>query len=162
MKENAIVSAPDIHHRRSIRLKDYDYSQPGVYFITITTWQRFPLLGEIKDQTMHLSEYGKISQSRWERIGIYYAYIELDTFIVMPNHIHGIIIINNVGAGSFLPSTKPAPIKRYPVSEIVRAFKTFSARQINIIRKTPGVPVWQRNYYEHVVRDDDELNQIRE
>jgi putative transposase len=76
--------------------------------------------------------------------------------------VHGIISITDVGAGLKHPSTKPALAERYPISEIIRAFKTFSARQINKMRKTPGMPVWQRNYYEHVIRDEKELNQIRE
>jgi putative transposase len=75
----------------------------------------------------------------------------------MPNHIHGIILINDVWAG-----LKPAHTKRYPLSEIVRAFKTFSARRINTARNAIGVPVWQRNYYEHIIRDNEELNIIRE
>jgi len=82
----------------------------------------------------------------------------LDLFVIMPNHIHGIILI--VGAG-----LKPAPtdrIKQYPLPEIVRGFKTFSARRINVMRVTLGVPVWQRNYYEHIIRNEDELNRIRE
>jgi len=149
---------PNIHHRRSIRLKDYDYSQPGAYFVTITTYRRIFLFGEIKDQTMLLTLYGKTVQSCWEQIPDYYSDVLLDSFIVMPNHVHGIIIINNsVGAG-----LKPAPTKRHAFSEIVRAFKTFSARRINKIRESPGVPVWQRNYYEHIIRDEKELSTIRE
>ncbi len=80
--------------------------------------------------------------------------------MVMPNHVHGVVLFrNDAGAG-----LKPAPTQniRQPLSEIVRAFKTFSARGINILRHSPGVPVWQRNYYEHVIRDDEELNRIRE
>ena len=93
----------------------------------------------------------------------HYQNIKLDKFIVMPNHIHGIIILmdmDDVGAG-----LKPAPTdltKYYPLSEIIRAFKTFSARHVNELRKTPGIPVWQRNYHEHIVRNENELNRIRE
>jgi REP element-mobilizing transposase RayT len=149
---------PDIHHRRSIRLRDYDYSQPGGYFVTVTTYQRTSLFGDIKEQMMLLNRSGTIVQSCWENIAEHYASIDLDAFVIMPNHIHGIIIIkNSVGAGF-----KPAPTQRYPLSEFIRAFKTFSARHINKIRATPGIPVWQRNYYEHVIRNERELGSIRE
>ncbi|MHB8104719.1 MAG: transposase [Dehalococcoidales bacterium] len=148
----------DIHHRRSIRLKGYDYSLPGAYFVTIITYQRIPVFGEIKAQNMLLGDFGEIAISCWEDIPKHYPNILLDSFIIMPNHVHGILIIDNVGAG-----LKPAPTaKKYPLSEIVRSFKTFSARRINTLRKTPGLPVWQRNYYAHIIRNEEELNSIRE
>jgi REP element-mobilizing transposase RayT len=159
-RTNMTAFNPDIHHRRSIRLKDYDYSQPGAYFVTIAVYQRFPLFGEINGQTMFLNQYGEIAHIDWTNIPSRYSNVFLDSFIVMPNHVHGIINItesDTVGAG-----LKPALIKRYPLHEIVRSFKSYSARQINNIRKTPGLPIWQRNYYEHVIRDEIELNQIRE
>ena len=88
----------------------------------------------------------------------HYPHIEVDAFVVMPNHIHGIIVLNdNVGAG-----LKPAPTKRHPLSEIVRGFKTFSSSRINQINNTPGLSVWQRNYYEHVIRNEDEMDRIRQ
>ena len=152
---------PDIHHRRSIRLRNYDYSQPGAYFVTLTTYQRLHLFGEIKEQVISLNQYGETIKFYWEDIPNHYSNILLDSFTIMPNHVHGIIIITdsilNVGAG-----LKPAPTKRYPLSEIVRAFKTFSARGINKTRATPGIPVWQRNYYEHIIRNEKELSPIRE
>jgi len=108
---------------------------------------------------MLLNEFGQIVTKCWYDLTNHYAEITLDAFIVMPNHIHCIIVINNdVGAGF-----KPAPTdKRHGLSEIVRAFKAFSSRYINQIRNTPGIPVWQRNYYEHVIRTEKELDQIRE
>jgi len=147
----------DIHHRRSIRLKGYDYSQPGAYFVTIASYQREPLFGEIQEFSMFLNQYGKTVHNYWDRIPGHYSNISLDAFIVMPNHIHGIIIIDDVGAG-----LKPAPTERYPLYEIIRAFKTFSARQINKMRGAPGIPVWQRNYFERIIRDEKELDSIRE
>jgi len=158
----------EIHHRRSVRLKNYDYSQPGAYFITVTTYQRALLFGEIIDGKMSLNQCGEIVQSCWERIPCHYPDAVLDSFVIMPNHVHGIIVIADeraevglkldcVGAG-----LKPAPTKRHPLSEIIRAFKTFSSRRINKIRATYGVPVWQRNYYEHIIRDERELTHIRE
>ncbi len=105
---------PEIHHRRSIRLKDYDYSQPGAYFITITTYQRSALLGEITGQTMIRNEYGEIIKSCWENIPLHYSNVSIDTFVIMPNHFHGLILIGD-RAGY-----EPAPTKRYSLSEIVR------------------------------------------
>jgi REP element-mobilizing transposase RayT len=84
--------------------------------------------------------------------------VELDTFVVMPNHVHGIIVLTEpAGAG-----LKPAPTKKPPLSEIIRAFKTFSSRRINALRDMPGISTWQRNYYEHVIRDEDVLSRVRE
>ena len=153
----------EIHHRRSIRLKEYDYSRPGAYFITVCTKNRECLFGNIINDAMVLSACGKIIEKVWYHLTKHYQNIKLDKFVVMPNHMHGIVIlmeVDDVGAG-----LKPAPTdltKCYPLSEIVRAFKTFSSRHINELRKTQGVPVWQRNYHEHIVRNENELNRIRE
>ena len=112
---------------------------------------------------MALNKYGKNVRFTWDDLPNHVRNIEPDEFIVMPNHIHGIINIvsldaNDVGAGS-----EPAPtIKHYALPEIVRQLKTFSAMRINELRHTAGVPVWQRNYYEHVIRGENELTRIRE
>lgn len=149
--------SPDIHHRRSIRLKGYDYSQPGGYFVTIASYQREPIFGKIQGHIMLLNQYGKTVHHSWENIPSHYYYVSLDIFIVMPDHIHGIVLINDVGAG-----LEPAPTKNHPLSEIIRAFKTFFAREINGMRGACGVSVWQRNYYEHIIRDEKELDAIRQ
>jgi len=151
------------HNRRSIRLKEYDYSTPGAYFITICAHNRACLFGDIKDGVMVLNEYGGIVRFTWDDLPNHIRNIELDKFIVMPNHFHGIINIvsldaNDVGAGS-----EPAPtIKHYALSEMIRQLKTFSAKRINELRRDIGVCVWQRNYYEHVIRDENELTRVRE
>jgi putative transposase len=148
-------------YRRLNRLKEYDYSQPGAYFITVCTKKRAFLFGEIDDGTMRLNNYGEIVRLAWLALPLHYANVELDSFVIMPNHIHSIMSLKDVGAG-----LKPAPTvsdsKRYPLSEIIRGFKTFSSCSINKIRKMPGTSVWQRNYYEHVIRRDESLAQIRE
>jgi putative transposase len=152
---------PSKHRRRSIRLKYYDYSQSGAYFVTIVTKSRSCLLGDIVDEEMRLNNSGHAVQEIWENLVEHYARIELDAFVVMPNHIHGIIVIT-VGAG-LRPAPTPAPTRRqYGLPEIVRAFKSFSARRINEIRQSPGVPIWQRNYFEHVIRNEESLNHIRQ
>ncbi|MFQ4146178.1 transposase [Chlorogloeopsis sp. ULAP02] len=147
---------PNIHHRRSIRLKGYDYSQPGAYFITICTHQKECIFGEIIDEQMQLNHFGKIVQFHWCSLEKYYSHIQLDEFVVMPNHFHGIIIINeNIGIDEAINNKKTG------IPEIIRGFKTFSARQINKSRHQPGMPLWQRNYYERIIRDEEELNQIK-
>ena len=148
----------EIHHRRTIRLKGYDYSQPGAYLVTICVWQRECLFGDVIDEEMVLSEYGRIVEECWYELPEHYPYLELDAFVIMPNHVHIVIMITGtVGAG-----LKPALTKRHGIPEIIRALKTFSARSINIIRNTQGRPVWQRNYYEHVIRNKSELFKIRQ
>ncbi len=150
--------APSKHRRQSIRLPGYGYSQAGAYFVTICTRNRQCLFGEILNEEMVPSKYGQIVLDGWYDLASHYPHVALDSFVVMPNHIHGIIVLNdNVGAG-----LKPAPTKRHPLSEIARGFKTFSSRRINQINSTPGLPVWQRNYYEHVIRNEDEMDRIRQ
>jgi len=154
----------EIHHRRSIRLKDYDYSQPGAYFVTICVKGRKLLFGEIIDGQMVINRYGEIVKYTWYDLPNHNDNILLDEFVIMPNHVHGIIIINNVGAGSVGAGSEPAPTTpttNNSLTEIVRQFKTFSAYRINKIRQMTGVPVWQRNYYEHIIRNENELNKIR-
>ena len=143
------------HHRRSIRLREFDYASEGAYFITLCTWHQECTFGTIVDDQMQLNEYGKIAMKCWHDLPAHYECIKLDEMVIMPNHMHGIII--DVGAGF-----KPAPTKRHGLSEYVRALKTFSARKINNCRNHPGCPVWQRNYYERVVRNENELHEIRE
>jgi len=178
---------PDKHHRRSIRLKGYDYSKAGAYFVTICTKDMECLFGDIVDGEMRLNEYGTIITNRWDAIPNYIANVERDVFVVMPNHIHGIIVI--VGAQFIAPSqfiapagiNRPVPqhsainqtknqgvinqgvINHAPtVGEIVRVFKARCTHIINQIRDTPRYPVWQRNYYEHLIRNEEDLNRIRQ
>jgi putative transposase len=180
---------PDIHHRRSIRLGNYDYSQAGAYFVTLCAQDKECLFGEINDGEMKLNEAGEMVQGVWEQLQDRFCDIELDAFIVMPNHIHGIInivtpnhahgIINNVGARFIAPKTRTAPQKQMVnesnrgtvnksvinhapmLGQIIRAFKARCAYGINKFRNSPGMPVWQRNYYERVIRNEQELNKTR-
>ena len=116
---------------------------------------------------MSLSPYGGIVMSCWHDLVNHYAHLELDTFVVMPNHIHGIIVLTHVdrrtdvGAG-LKPAPTTARSRSYGLPEIVRAFKTFSSRRINEAKATPGESVWQRNYYERVIRDEAELDRARQ
>ena len=146
-----------------MRLRGFDYRQNGAYFVTICAHNRVPLFGEIIDGEMRLNEAGQIVQATWDNLPKHYPNIELDAWVIMPNHVHGIIVLvdpHNVGAG-LKPAPTPAGQKRHPLSEIVRGFKTFSARGINRERGAPGVSVWQRNYYEHIIRNEASLHDIR-
>ena len=144
--------------RRQTRLKDYDYAHPGAYFMTICTKERHCLFGEIDNEEMKINDYGEIVRQSWLDLRQHYPNVQLDAFVIMPNHVHGLVFLEDVGAGF-----KPAPTgKHHPLPEIIRAFKTFSARHINKLRHSAGKPVWQRNYYEHVIRRDESLAKIRE
>ncbi|MGV8059749.1 MAG: transposase [Smithellaceae bacterium] len=152
---------PANHHRRSIRLRDYDYSQAGAYFVTICVLRRECLFGEIIDGEMIMNEMGRIVLAVWTDLPNHYKHIILDEYMVMPNHVHG--IINIVGAGLKPALTKPAPTeKQQGLPEIIRGFKTFSSRRINVFCNKPGCSVWQRNYYERVIRNENELFLARE
>jgi putative transposase len=150
--------------RKSIRLKEYDYSIPGGYFVTICTHERVCYLGEIVGEKMQRSRAGDIVQRCWEEIPNHFENVELDAFIIMPNHIHGIIIITEpVGAihESPLRMTRQER-RRMMLPKIIGRFKMTTAKEINVLRKAAGCPVWQRNYYEHIIRDDRDLENIRD
>jgi len=152
-------------HRRPLRLQQYDYSQVGAYFITICVHNRQHLFGNIADGQMHLNDAGCVAEQCWIEIPRHFNFIELDEFVVMPNHMHGIIVISDIRRGTACRAPtleqfgKPVPGS---LPTIIRSFKSAVTRTVNTIRDTPGIPLWQRNYYEHVIRDEDALNRIRE
>ena len=212
---------PDRHHRRSLRLPGFDYAQPGAYFVTICTQNRVCLLGEIVDGQMRQNAAGEMVHSVWQEMPRFYPGVETDQFVVMPNHIHGIIVltpaINPVGAGPCAcpcpcacPSPcacpdsgqpqgvaptcdgqlrggeqpqgagqarRPAPTlgigqpqgvaRALSLPEVVHRFKTLTTKRYADGVKRLGWPpfpknLWQRNYYEHIIRDEDDLTRIRE
>jgi len=193
----------DKYRVESIRLPGYDYSQPGAYFITIVTHNRQCSFGNIIDDEMMLNEFGVLVQNEWLKTGIIRPNINIDAFVVMPNHLHGIIIITDNDNGHSRDSRDSRDSRRDTlqrvstwmetgmetgthsdtdtVSEsktgtktieqfgkptknsiptIVRLFKSTTTKQINQMRQTPMQPLWQRNYFEHVIRDDNELTRI--
>ena len=158
----------DIHHRRSIRLRNYDYSTVGAYFVTICTFERECLFGEVVNGEMRLNGMGCIVDESWQQIVSHFTGVDIDQHIIMPNHFHG--IITTVGAGFPRPdprgSEKPGgetpPLRRATLGQIVGYFKYQSTKRINKLRNNPGVAVWQRNYYERVIRDDHELQTIQQ
>ncbi|MFH2103225.1 MAG: hypothetical protein ABIJ39_07710 [Chloroflexota bacterium] len=151
------------HHRRSMRVPDYDYSQPGAYFITIVTRGRECLLGDIKDGEMRLNDAGQIVWDVWNSLPVRHPQITLGTAVVMPNHFHGIVIINETPVGVIheLPlRERQKQRRRMTLPLVVGYFKMNTAKRINQILGSDGVPVWQRNYYERIIRDDEEHNRI--
>jgi REP element-mobilizing transposase RayT len=140
----------------------YDYSESGAYFITAVTEGRGAVFGEILDAEMRLNRNGVIVERCWYDLLDHYAHLTLDEFVVMPNRVHGVISLADVARAGLEPAPTIETARRHGLSEIVRAFKTFSARRINEVRGTPGTPVWQRNYYERVVRNERELHAVRE
>lgn len=148
--------------RRSLRLGGYDYAHAGAYFVTVCTEGKVCLFGEIVRDEMEWSHMGRIVHETWVALPEHYVDVRLDAFVVMPNHVHGVIVLTESSVGAGLRPARVPNTVRQPLSEVVRAFKGFSARRINELRGTPGKPVWQRGYYEHVIRDEDEWRRVRE
>jgi putative transposase len=154
----------DIHRRRSLRLRNYDYSQAGAYFVTICTQNRECLFGEIADGEMMLNAAGRIVADEWMQTACIRKEIELDEWAVMPNHFHGIVVLtDNVGAIHELPLQMTQMQRRnMMLPKLIGRFKMLSAKHINELRDTPRTALWQRNYWEHVICDEPELHRIRE
>jgi putative transposase len=177
---------PNRHCRSSIRLKGYDYSQAGAYFVTVCAQEKKCLFGDIVDGEMHLNDAGKMARDVWDDLSIRYLSIETDAFVVMPNHIHGVIVIVGaplVGAHSSVDhdtknraGTRPAPtqetktVQSYrPVptlGNIVGTFKSITTRLYTEGCRQKNWPpfygrLWQRNYYEHIIRSEEEMDRIR-
>ena len=146
--------------RKSIRLQSYDYAQQGAYFITIITHNRKCLFGDLDHGEMLLSPIGIIVKNIWQSIPEHFSQANVDYFVIMPNHIHGIIEL--VGARHAVPLQHEAFGKPVPgsIPTIVRSFKSEVTRRVNLFRNTPGEKVWQRNYFEHVIRNETEFQAI--
>jgi putative transposase len=145
-------------------LRSYDYSQSGAYFITICTNNRECLFGKIVDGVVQLSEMGKIIADSWQWLEEQYDYVELDEWVVMPNHMHGIIVINDDTCESCRGGSRTAltKLRRKPIGGLIGAYKTVSTKRINEFPQTPGAKLWQRNYWEHVIRNEHDLAEVRE
>jgi REP element-mobilizing transposase RayT len=192
---------PERHHRRSIRLKGYDYRQAGAYFVTICTQDRAFLFGQVVHDEMQLNDAGKMVYDVWNDLPAFYPGVQTDAFIVMPNHIHGIIILvgadprvcpnadprvcpaqPSVGVGPrAYPDSDPCAYPGQPqelgqpqgvaptlgLPDVVHRFKTMTTkRYADGVKRLGWEPfrgrLWQRNYYEHIIRNEESLNRIRE
>ena len=166
------------YRNNSYRLRGYDYSQPGFYFLTICTSNRQNLFGEITDNKMNLNNSGLFVEHCWKEISRHFSNIELDEYVIMPNHLHGIIVINPSNKGSVgvqhveplrnscakqncVPNQQRDYQKVVPGSlgAVVRGFKSAVTRWFHNYSKVKTV--WQRNFYDHIVRDECELARIR-
>ncbi len=178
---------PHVHNRKSIRLKGYDYTQLGYYYVTICVQNRECLLGSVKDSLAELNKFGKIVDQKWNNIPKHFSNTTLDEYIIMPNHIHGIIGIV-VGAKHFSqkdnrnlkivkkieyegddensnknasPLPHPNGTKPGSLSLIIQNLSSITTRKINQIRETNKMKLWQRNYFDRIIRNGDELIRIR-
>ena len=165
-----------IHHRRSIRLRGYDYSQAGAYFVTVCTRNRECLFGEIINGEMQLNDAGRMVRHWYRELERKFSDIECDTFVCMPNHVHFIVV--NVGADLRVRPDIDAGNQQdehieqgehigSPLQRVVQWFKTMSTNEYIRCVKQCGWPpfpgkLWQRNYYEHIIRNDENLNHIRQ
>lgn len=159
------MKEPQRPHRRSIRLEGYNYSHPGAYFVTLCAYNRECIFGEIRSEEIHLSPYGMIVYEEWLRSPDLRAEIVLDEFAIMPNHVHGIVFIQQGATGqSPLPMTtgeaRSGPVKK-SLGAFIGGFKSSVTGRINEMRGLPEIAVWQRNYHEHIIRDDAALHRIR-
>lgn len=166
-------------HHSSRRLRGYDYTQQGAYFLTICTHERACLLGEIVEGRMVLNEIGTIVDKEWRRTEEIRGEITLDAFVVMPNHVHGIVVI---GAGddraidraghdvsvdgerAVATHGRASLLHRKPKSlgSLVAGFKSAATRRINRMRKTPGAKVWQKNYFDRILRNEKQSDAVRQ
>jgi len=142
---------PNKHHRRSIRLSGYDYTQAGLYFVTICAQGRECLFGQVADGAFQPNAYGLIVAECLDALPRHFGYVSLDTSVVMPNHLHAIVMLGD------------APAEEAPtLGRVVAYLKYESTKRINNLRGTPPLRVWQRNYYEHIIRGTAALSRIRE
>ncbi len=154
--------------RKLQRLKDYDYTQNGAYFITICAYNKEHLFGKIIDGQMMLNECGNIIYETYIDLPNHNQNIKSDKFIIMPNHIHGLMIIDNCRERFVTVPQPEGNIKINGISEIIRQLKTFSSRRINEYRRRNGLEpfptntFWQKSYHDHIIRDEAEYNKIWE
>ena len=152
---------PQIHHRRSIRLNNYDYTQEGAYFITICTKNKQGIFGDIKQGEMKLNLLGTFARDYWQEIPQHFPHIKLDVFVMMPNHSHGILwLVQKIkpeeqprSFGKMIPGSIPC---------VIRSYKSAVTKKINQICNHKGISsVWQRNFYEHIHQNEESLEAIR-
>lgn len=160
-----MVFNPQIHQRRSIRHRGHDYGAHGAYFITVCTHRRAPLFGHIASGQMHPNDAGRMVQSVWDEIPAHFPHVALDEFVVMPDHVHGILIINDgcKGTACRAPTNEqfgqPVPGS---IPTIIRSFKSAASQRIGrgAVCQFQS-KLWQRNYWERIIRSDDELRATR-
>lgn len=161
--------------RKSIKLKDYDYSQEGGYFITICTENRKMLFGDVIEDKMILNNLGQVVKQTIEETSKIRPNIQIDIYQIMPNHVHMIIVILNRRGVLHTPALReleglyqkgefnsPLQSPSQTIGSIIRGIKSMATGQIRILMNNPQLPIWQRNYFEHVIRDEKDFNMISE
>lgn len=163
---------PIIHHRHTIRFEGYDYTRPGAYFVTLVTLNRECLFGEISNGQLRVNLVGQCVSAVLQNLSNHFD-IFLDTFVIMPNHVHFLIIIkeneqatSNLEMTSMQDQTAKIPIlpngtTPNSLGAIIQNFKSVTTRKINCLRSTTGGKVWQRNYFERIIRNEKEMERIR-
>jgi REP element-mobilizing transposase RayT len=174
---DAMQYDPSIHHRRSMRLATWDYRDCGAYFVTICTHNRIPLFGRFTGDQLSLNAFGKVAEEEWQVTPDLRSEVALDAFVVMPNHVHGIVWIQRDAVAALAPTTgmrasllpssvnprrRATGVAPGSLSAAVGAYKSAVTRVVNRMRSTPGGAVWQRNYWDRVIRSDQELDRARE
>jgi putative transposase len=153
----------NVPQRRSLRLRDYNYAQAGAYFVTICTWQRACTLGAVVEDRMRLSLIGETASERWNDLPNHHP-VELDVFTVMPNHLHGVLVIldREAGEAGLAPTVGQPRSRKATLGAIVGSFKSATSKAISERGIGGGTPLWQRGYYEHVIRSEQALTSIRQ
>ena len=151
-----------MRRRRSPRLAGYDYSQQGAYFVTMCAFRRSCIFGEIVGDEMRPNDFGDVVAASWNDIPEHHPQVALDEFVVMPNHVHGILLLvdNRSAPGNVVQGRSSGPASG-SLGAVVGSFKSAVTRGINRLRGCPSVPVWQRSYHDRIIRNDDELRRIR-
>jgi REP-associated tyrosine transposase len=146
--------------RKIIRLDGYDYSRVGAYFVTICTQSKVRLFGDVVDGTMQLNDAGRMLEKWWVKLGDRFDNVVIDEYVVMPNHLHGVIILTDVG------SSQTGAHAGAPLQGVLQWFKTMTTNEYirgvkqNVWEPFPG-KLWQRSYYDHIIRNDEKLNRAR-
>lgn len=168
-RRGGVCGAPATHRRRSLRLPRFDYTRQGAYFVTLCTRNRACLFGEIVNGEMRLNDVGSVAHRMWEEIPTHFPQVETDVWVVMPNHVHGVIVVadSNVGVSRTVGAThasplRPAGLPKRSLGAVVGSYKSAVSKHVNAMRGTPSVSVWQRNYYDHVIRNESALDRIRQ
>lgn len=138
--------------RKHLRLRGYDYAFPGAYFVTICSVGRCPVFGSVNEGRIVLSPIGEIVRAEWIALSERFPRLVLDEFVIMPNHLHGVLAFVGHSGGA-----SPCPT----LFEVIGAFKSISTIKVNKLSRRPGVPLWQRSYHEHIVRTGEDLRKIQ-
>ena len=159
----------DLPVRRSVRLQWFDYTSVGAYFLTLVAFKRICHFGEMEGDEVRLNPVGELAAGVWRELPTWFPRLKLDSFIVMPNHMHGILVLEGLARAKHPPQADASPLPGSrskgtdagSVSAIVQTLKALSTRRVHRLPGRAGLRLWQRGFYDHVVRDEEELNRIR-